>query len=338
MNSEPKNVSRRCCKIDNVIKEPFFSLTDYKNNLFISNKLDDIKKFYNSFQRRDDLIEWMKERPTGPAYLREIEGNTDIIVVIPTADFNGKYSKECRENIFNGLHIIFVESGERPDFYFNGAHNENIGIKRAMEYKPNWIVLSNDDMVKEEDISVLVGQLRKINPKEIGIVFCSPGSNYHSKEEYVSTNRKIRSVVNAFLPLAQREAFKVNRRFGTKFFLTGNSTVHSFLYKKIFKFKDTVAFGIYSSEMIEDFISTFGYFFDETYINCSEESDLAIRVQKSRWKIGEVKFRIKPLIGSTLGNSISRYLRDQAGNIYLSTKLEELFALGVQLNDSKFKY
>ena len=45
----------------------------------------------------------MRERPKGVANIHEFEGDKDIIVVIPTADFNGKYAKECRENIFKGL-------------------------------------------------------------------------------------------------------------------------------------------------------------------------------------------------------------------------------------------
>ncbi|MEM3860085.1 MAG: hypothetical protein QW478_11905 [Candidatus Micrarchaeaceae archaeon] len=83
----------------------------------------------------------MKERPKGRAEIIEVEGDKEIIVVIPTADFNGKYAKECRENIFKGLHIIFVESGFPKDPYFNYAHNCNVGIKKAMEYNPKWIVV-----------------------------------------------------------------------------------------------------------------------------------------------------------------------------------------------------
>lgn len=104
--------------------------------------------FYNGFENREQLIQWMRERPKGVANIYEVEGDSDIIVVIPTADFNGKYARECRNNIFNGLHIIFVESGEVPDPYFNYAHNCNVGVKKAMEYNPKWVVVSNDDMVK----------------------------------------------------------------------------------------------------------------------------------------------------------------------------------------------
>ena len=146
-------VGRLHCPVKKSTTDIFFSLIDYRNNFFNSDNLDKIIKFYNGFENRDQLIQWMKERPKGAAYIHEIEGDKDIIVVIPTADFNGKYARECRENIFKGLHIVFVESGGRGDFYFNYAHNCNVGIKKAMEYKPKWVVVSNDDMEMIDSIS-----------------------------------------------------------------------------------------------------------------------------------------------------------------------------------------
>ena len=44
-----------------------FSLVDYRNNYFTSNDPDKIIEFYNSFENRDQLIQWMKERAKGIA-------------------------------------------------------------------------------------------------------------------------------------------------------------------------------------------------------------------------------------------------------------------------------
>ena len=317
------NISKKRCERDAKSGQFFLSLVDYRNNLFTSSNPDDIMKFYESFQSRDDLTEWMRERPKGATYVHEVEGTKDIVVVIPTADSDGKYAKECRENIFKGLHIIFVESGEVPDHYFNYAHNINAGMRKAVEYNPKWIVYSNDDMLKVDSVLVLKEGLRKINASEVGIIFCSSGSNYHSKEMYISAIRKVRYIINQFLPFRQRKAFEINRKFRTTFLSSDNSFLKSLLYRKIFKFKNTIAFGIFSAEMVRDFVSRDGYLFDETFINCCEEGDLAIRIQKSKWKVGEIKFRIEPIIGGTFGNSATRYLRDQLGTIYLSSKIEK---------------
>ena len=161
------NISRLSFPLEFQYDELFFSLVDYRNNYFTSDEPYRIIEFYNGFENRDQLIRWMKERPRGIANIHEVEGDKDIIVVIPTADFNGKYAKECRDNIFKGLHIVFVESGGRGDFYFNSAHNINIGIKKALVYNPQWIVFSSDDMYKIDDISVLVSELKRLDYSQI---------------------------------------------------------------------------------------------------------------------------------------------------------------------------
>ena len=126
-----------------------FTLIDYRNNYFMSNDPKKIIEFYNGFDNPEDLIQWMKERPKGVATIHEVEGDKDIIVVIPTSDFNGKFATECKEKIFKGLHMIFVQSAKAPDLYFNYAHNCNVGIRKAMEYGPKWVIVSNDDMKPE---------------------------------------------------------------------------------------------------------------------------------------------------------------------------------------------
>ena len=50
----------------------------------------------------------MKKKPKGVLIVDEVEGDKEIIVIIPTADFDVKYAIECRDNIFKGLYIAFV--------------------------------------------------------------------------------------------------------------------------------------------------------------------------------------------------------------------------------------
>ena len=182
--------SRKKCPVTYSEVHLFFSLVDYRNNYFTSNDPDKIIEFYNGFENRDQLIQWMEERPRGVANIHEVDGGKEIIVVIPTADFNGKYARECRENIFKGLHIVFVESGEVPDPYFNYAHNCNVGIRKAMEYNPKWVIVSNDDMYKIDNISVLIHELSNLNEKSVISVFTKP-SKYHSYKAAIGQKRLI---------------------------------------------------------------------------------------------------------------------------------------------------
>jgi hypothetical protein len=91
--------------------------------------------------------------------------------------------------------MVFVESGGKEDFYFNYAHNCNMGIKKAMEYNPKWVVVSNDDMEAVDSISVLTAQLRNINHRKIGCVFVNQPSDYFSAYMQVSKIRVIRNLI-----------------------------------------------------------------------------------------------------------------------------------------------
>ena len=59
--------SRLFCPLNQNVSELFFSLVDYRNNYFTSDDPDKIIEFYNDFENRDQLIQWMKERPKGIA-------------------------------------------------------------------------------------------------------------------------------------------------------------------------------------------------------------------------------------------------------------------------------
>ena len=318
--------SRRFCPLIKSKIRIFFSLVDYRNNYFTSDDPKKIIEFYNGFENRDQLIQWMRERPKGVANIREVEGDKEIIVVIPTADFNGKYAKECRENIFKGLHIIFVESGEIPDPYFNGAHNVNVGIKKAMEYGPKWVVFSGDDMVKVDDIAVLKRGLNNLDNERIGLVYAYPPSDYHSLKNAVVKPRFIRSLIHIVLQRLNKDlSYIIKKRFNVTYILVPDTILSRILHRYMYKFVDTIAFGIYSAKLLDDLMKNDNYIFDCNYINCHEESDLAIRINNSKWGIATVNYRIKPLIGESLGRTNARTLRDQASAVYFSEKFGELY-------------
>jgi hypothetical protein len=301
----------------------FFSLVDYRNNYFVSSEPNKVIEFYNSFVDREHLIQWMKERPKGAPILREIDGNKDIIVVIPTADFNGKYAKECRENIFKGIHIIFVESSNKWDFYFNFAHYVNTGIKKAIEYNPKWVIYSDLDVLKVDDISIAADLLNSINNDVVGLVYAYPTNSHLSHEQYVAKPRFIREVVHFLLARFGKDTiYGINKKFAVKYSIKANGFLNALFYKSEYRYRDIISFGIFSKKMLDELLSKCGYVFDETFLNCHEESDLAIRISKSGWRVANISYKIRPLISMTLGNSHIRQLRDQASATYFSMKLE----------------
>ena len=293
----------------------FFSLVDYRNNYFTSDEPDKIIEFYNGFENRDQLIQWMKERPKGVAYIYEVDGDKDVIVVIPTADFNGKYARECRENIFKGFHIIFVESGEIPDPYFNYAHNCNVGIKKAMEYNPKWVLVSNDDMVQVNDISILIDQLAGIDNHTYMTVYTEP-SVHHSVPSAVSRGRITRTMLFKLLGKNRRYQLIFEKKFSINFFVTPVKGYWRFFFKEISgkKVISIADFGIFSSELLR---SENGLY-SETFINSAEDIELSIRLASMVSDKKIIEYKIGNNIGISLGNDISRHLREIAGQSYLN--------------------
>lgn len=310
----------------------FFSLVDYRNNYFISDDPNRIIEFYNGFENRYQLIQWMKERPKGVANIHEVDGDKDIIVVIPTADINGKYAKECRENIFRGLHIIFVESGEYPDPYFNYAHNCNVGIRKAMEYNPKWIVVSNDDMEAIDNVNILMDNLKNISNKDYPLVFANPENN-----EYYVSRTFIMIHISGILKFLKR-ILEPSSEFGSRmpsyskqfnYIFFASSVYVSFkskLFQQIFrkhitKFINFSAFGIFSTE----FIKVNGILFDETFINGFEDTILSLTIE-SNYETKFINYNIFAHEGATLGspeNEVGgyklRHLRNIVNYIYADT-------------------
>jgi hypothetical protein len=295
---------------------------DYLNNLFMSNDLKDILRFYDYFDNRDQLIKWMKERPKGNYRIVEFNNDeNDIIVVIPTMDVNGKFANTCRDEIFKGLHIIFVESGI-GNYYFNYAHNCNAGIKKALGYNPKWIVLSNDDMYKIDDVEVLVNELSKLDPEKIDCVFTSE-TRHHS---YFINIGKPRIYTSILRRIIRHKEWKIKEKIFKKYeiYLYSGGFKNKFLtnlfLKNLVRFIITSAFGIFSGNFIKKIGNNL---FDETYINGVEDVDLSLIIIYN-YKFSFINYKIGDYIGMSLGHASSwphpRAIREFASWAYFNKK------------------
>ena len=325
-NKQPK--AGLHCVTDRSSSELFFSLVDYRNNYFTSRDSKKIREFYKGFKNRDQLIQWMEERPKGVPIIHEVEGDKKIIVVIPTAELDGKYAKECRESIFKGLHIIFVESSGKNDFYFNFSHFVNAGIRKAMEYDPKWIIYSGDDVIKIDSPEVLIAKLNPIDNKKIMSVFTKQGF-YHSIPTGLITQRKIigyiitsiYAVIKGTIGI-QIKNHRIWEKYNIKWSLGAKNGLFSKLAYKEFKpFILTATFGIFSSEYCK---INAGNVLDETFINGCEDWDVSIKLNKLPYEI--IDYKISELAGSTLGNlkDYNRNTRNILNMAYLNKKIVEI--------------
>jgi len=307
----------RCSIADKNNASIFFSLVDYRNNLFTSNDPKRIMEFYEGFENQEQTIQWMKERPKGVSYIHEVEGDKDIIVVIPTADFNGKYARECRDNIFKGLHIVFIESGGRDDFYFNYAHNCNIGIKKAMEYSPKWILVSNDDMYKIDDIKVLKNELSKIDLRDYDVVFTYP-SKYHSIPDNLGMENILRKIVFTFFP-GRRMQKKIERKFNVTLFPAPVHSYFRFFYKPGYRYISFADFSIFSGSFVGE---KNGELFNEDFVNGGEDNDLSLKVSLRRERYTFINYRIGDYQGRSLGTGTLRQLRNVTALMLLNYMID----------------
>jgi hypothetical protein len=329
MREPPSNIQNGLlkCNLGKTNQSLFFSLVDCRNNLFTSNDPKKIMEFYDGFENREQLIQWMKERPKGVSYIHEVEGDKDIIVVIPTADFNGKYARECRDNIFKGLHMVFVESGGRADFYFNYAHNCNVGIKRAIEYNPKWVVVSNDDLYEIDKNDILRKSLLQIDRETIDTVFVTPTA-YHSYDAELSKSTIYRAILFIVLGKLRIYQLRLEKKFNVKYFLSPKRLSYTLFYRGIIRVQYIGNIGIFSS----NFIKNHGDLFDEISINGGEDLDLSLSIKSRGNKIKFINYRIGDYLGSWLGKNTPegirnlkgtpRRLRDIANMSYLNYKIE----------------
>ena len=297
---------------------------DELNRLYNSRDPNDVIKFYDNFNTSEELIGWSRNRPHGRAKIYTVKGDTDIVVVIPTADRHGKYAKNCEKEIFKGQQIVFVESGGRDDPYFNYARNCNIGLRYALRYKPKWIILSNDDVYKIDSFLALKERLLKINNKMYDTVYIdSCPDNYHSYKLLIGEANKFLLNYREHNEKSKKR-LEIFKKFSSyppiELLPTNIDSLKSLLIRLTIKKKAIV-------KQIGDFAILSGNFceitreiFDENYINQVEDVDLSLRLKN---KAAMIKFRIGSYRGSTLDNNFIRSLRNLISYIYFNYKLKK---------------
>ena len=305
-------------KLDPDNKNPvaFYSTMYVKNSLYQSVEPDKIVEFYNSFRNRDELIRWMKERPLGNFDYKIYNGDPDIAVVIPTIDHNGKYPEECRDNIFKGMTLIFVESGR--NMYFNFASNVNAGIKKALTLKPKWIVISNDDMYKMDEPEKLKEELSKLDSDKINLVIPNNGD-----VGFISEYRKVVSILSPILKhfkpaVSIEQKFSIRYRFYLKEFTFKKKILNKIFIKKVIPVKFLGSFFILSYNYCK---KLGGDVFDTIFVNGFEDIDLMVRQFIEKDIPEKIEYRIGDMGGQSLGrNQLRSGYRGIANRAYFNWK------------------
>lgn len=293
-------------------------VSDKLNAQYTSKDRADVLSFYAHFKDRNSLITWSKKRRHGRAKIYEIAGDKSIIVVIPTTNHNGKFAK-IDKKIFKGFHIIFVDS-KGLDPYFNFSRNSNIGLKYALRYKPLWVVLSNDDVLKIDNANKLRNELCILDNKKFEIVG-SPSFTFPANIKQIKKFNPIRKMIRWLL---KRNRYKMNLNEYLKYSRDldllsekfGITAIPNLTNNKNATFYWSGFFNIFSYNFLK---RVNGKPFDETFIVGVEDAYLSSKINKNR--VGWITFKIKHRQGMTAGHPVTRELRDVLNKAYLNKLL-----------------
>lgn len=262
-----------------------------------SDRLTDIINFYSSFKDDKELISWMKRRPNRKYFVHEKFGAKDIIVVIPTINHRGKLAINSIK-IFNGLHIIFVESKINPNYTpsFTFSRSVNIGLKHALKYRPKWVILANDDMYTIDNLGVLKNELSKLNPRSVDAAFAEVKNGTYV--DCISTPLITLKLYRRFADIYLRKQEEILNKFDVRLRAFKYSFKNRFLYSKpLTKFTCFGPFVVFSYEFLK---KNRGAVFDEVFLTGSEDIYLSYKLSKNKGRYIKINYRVGH-IGSQSG-------------------------------------
>ncbi|MGC8621634.1 MAG: hypothetical protein ACP5U0_06950, partial [Caldisphaera sp.] len=201
-------------------------------------------------------------------------------------------------------------------------HNCNVGIKKAMEYNPKWIVVSNDDMYKIDESSKLINELKKIDENKCDVCFPIPGNYYyHTVNLYIG---EILFTYKLLRYISKHYIGKLYKKFGIIYHYALPDLRTKLVFKKVpeTEFEAMNDFGIFSIGYVE---RNGGILFDETYINEHEDIDLSFRLKINNAMKCLVDYKIGAIGGATYPWSRIRVLRQPLSMAYFNYKYENLF-------------
>jgi len=284
---------------------------DELNRLFTSKNVGDIIKFYDRFENANQLVEWMKKRPSAPMKIYEVEGDKDIVIVIPTADHNGEYAKNCANEIFKGQQIVFVESNGP---FFNYSRSCNFGLDKALKYEPKWIIISNDDIIQADKIFELKTFLSNLNYNQQFLIL--PDNNRWN----TFSLRKMSTLYNLFESLkGYSDYIQLLERFGCHYNPFSFSSKFSikqklrqitikFFTKEILTMKFSGDFMIFNMNAIKLITNKYNEFY--------------IKVKLLNINIFQSNYKINALVSGTLGKGIAKSYKGIVGSSYFNYKLK----------------
>ena len=283
----------------------------------------ELSDFFQEIRMPDEIERFMSGRQRNEVNIEIYSKSRDesIILVVPTQDYEGK-NATAMKNAFPDKTIVFVESSGK---FFNYAHSCNSGIQKALEFEPEWIIISNDDINLDNFPEALFKSIT--NKKDA--YFLLPANA--GTVSIIINNFLTNSLISlAALLTGKLNQFKAQMRIAFKRELRHcllNIVISQSLLQRLTKTlsrkvkKDFQMCGYFMIGRAELFRK---YQFDETFINDIEDVDLMLRIIESGVKIDKIDFKVEQIGGDSFRHvqtNEMRGIRDLANKIHLGVKL-----------------
>jgi hypothetical protein len=300
--------------------------------LWRSEKLQDIIKFYSLCPSVNDLINFSRKRKKPLIRVSKVrpQNTGGVVVVVPTANLHGYLSNNIVK-VFDPLPMILVESSGD---YFNYSYSLNSGIQEALKISPEWIVLSNDDLIKVDNAQILFNQLRKpldadylvVRPRHTSLRGLKTPAVYEvARPKFWDAFRKCIALLKNQEKVLQ--SIGLLKKYGVSERLYRNHN-NNRINEKILGTAWRRTRGCFRSFYVQEDIGVCkselfrSFHFDETFINDDEDIDFCFNLRSK--KVGFIDFSIGGMGGASLSRTIHqkeiRGLRDIFGQVYFFYK------------------
>lgn len=297
----------------------------YAKDVYRAKNINSILDFYENFKNKEELIRWAKQVPLAKITIHEFgKGKkNDVIIVVTTDDIKNEHTKRAMST-YKNFHTIFVESNGP---FFNYSNSCNVGLRYAAKYKPDWIVLSNNDVYKITNLKQLRDKLRKIDKNKFDVVFIKPDPDfYHSYKVDVV---KITKLYYLYKTLRNKDFRRIHgfyKKFNVEYKAIAGFGMKGWLLKAITR---RVAQAINIGDFCifsANFINKTKNLFDRGFVHIDfEDVELSLRLLKK--KVAYVDFMIGSEKGATLGTDRKRGARDIVNAVYLDYMIKKELSL-----------